>query len=257
MPRHYSNKTINIPTPEWANDYWSEEQLQSYDFISNNPATDIVVISRQQGDFKAYKNILEKSAVYGAELEDYPKTKVLFIDDMDIPGTVALIEYLYTGALPVQHYYKPNHYSAFTLWDEADKHDLPEMKQQARSQLLCPDIDMISGCLIDTVTIYYGSSVDSYAFERLREDVVAAHAGAWMRELEERGYLDEMISENPQFGLDLMKGLLREMRMDGEKGGGFRGGWMASLCRTLAAGKLPDAPRFTAGGVENGLSKST
>ena len=259
MPRHSSNEKINIPTPDWASDYWSEEQLQTYDFIPTNPVTDIVVIARYQGHFKAHKNLLEKSAVYRAELENYPKTKVLFIDDTEIAGTVSLIEYLYTGALPLVHHHSSNHSAAFTLWCEADEHGLPEVKVQARTQLLCPEIDWICGSLEDTVSMYYGWDVESYAFQKLRQDVVAAHAGVWMRKFEEIGYLDEFISENPQFGLDLMKGLVTEMELDedGEKGGRFIGGWMASLCRTLAAGKLPDAPRFIAGGVENGLSRST
>ena len=259
MPRYSRNEKINIPTPDWAGDYWHEKDLLTYDFIPTNPVPDVVVITSEHGDFKAHRDILMKSAVYRAELENYPKTKVLFIDDMHIPGTVSLIEYLYTGALPVEHYHNTNHYSAFTLWSEADEHGLPEMKEQARTQLLCPEIDWFCGSLEDTVNIYYGWRVESYAFQRLRQDVVAAHAGVWLRKLEEIGYLDEFISENPQFGLDLMKGLVTEMDLDedGEKGGRFIGGWMASLCRTMAAGKLPDPPRFIAGGVENGLSKST
>lgn len=205
----------DMPEPSWSTPAIRQRSYQH--FVPSSPPTDVQVVGQLFDSFNAHKVILRKSAVFNQYLEEYPNTTVLFVEDRGRPGTVQLIQYLYTGRLP-HHQCRigSHHYAAFTLYFAADAHNLPEMKQQARAQLLNPDVGLISNGIRYTVANYYYYNNDQVGIEQLRKEVVYAHAFSWHDQfsrdtVEGMDIMKELMHEYPAFSQDYVEGVTRHL----------------------------------------------
>ena len=93
----------------------------------------------------------------------------------------------------------------------ATEHGLPEMRQQARAQLLRPDMGLIGDDLQDTINTYYDRRQPD--LNELRRDVVNAHAVRWTFPFGvddvENDVLKELTQKYPAFRDDYLEGMRR------------------------------------------------
>ena len=199
----------DMPKPTWSAD--QSLPLYKFNFIPADPPTDVLVVTHEIGTFNAHKAVLYKSILFRERFEEYPNTTIVYPNDMDPSSSVALIQFLYTGSIPNHHEGIPDHYTALNYYMTATEHDLPEMRQQARAQLLRPEVGLIGDSLKDTIGTYYGRRQPE--LNELRRDVVDAHAIRWTwkfgRDVVDKDVLKELMQECPAFREDYIEGMTR------------------------------------------------